>query len=284
MSDPREGWYPDPLGEADLRRWDGVRWTTQTRARPESASAESDRPEASHASKRRGAMPMVLGVIALLAGAAALLWYLGFLGDDSTVDDGALAGEDTAQEGLAGEGTTGDSDSGDDAPVDAPAELVVPDGFAAWSFEDPSVAFALPDAWNDATARFADFVDPAAFAADGDAATLIGVYASGADRQSPDDTFVIHVTSADATLADQHATVLSGLGLPADDSPASETSAVGYPTLRTHVEAGVEGFDHTVDVVTLDAGGQYVTFACNAYAEGAECAALDAIVDSALIG
>lgn len=284
MSDPREGWYPDPLGEADLRRWDGTAWTAETRADPTAATddrtAASERPEASHARERRTGVPLVLGVVALLAGVAAVLWYLGVFGDDSTVD-GSLAGEDAAQEEVGGEGAD-DVPAAQD-PSDAPSELEVPEGAAAWTFEDPAVAFALPETWNDATIRFIDFVDPAAFASEGDAATLVGVYASGADRESPDDTFVIHVDS-DASLAEQHATVLSGLGLPADESPTTGTSAAGYATLHTHVEAGVEGFDHTVDVVTLDAGGEYLTFACNAYADGAQCDALPAIVDSALIG
>ncbi|MCD4557483.1 DUF2510 domain-containing protein [Schaalia sp. lx-100] len=32
MNLPREGWYPDPSGDYDLRWWNGTTWTSDTRA------------------------------------------------------------------------------------------------------------------------------------------------------------------------------------------------------------------------------------------------------------
>lgn len=37
----RPGWYADPLGENDLRLWDGSRWTTRVRARRQPADVRS---------------------------------------------------------------------------------------------------------------------------------------------------------------------------------------------------------------------------------------------------
>jgi hypothetical protein len=38
---PPPGWYPDPLGTASLRAWDGTRWTTQTRRAGDVVSADA---------------------------------------------------------------------------------------------------------------------------------------------------------------------------------------------------------------------------------------------------
>lgn len=40
-----EGWYPDPQGQLCLRRWDGSRWTGETRTAPSSSSQLAARPD-----------------------------------------------------------------------------------------------------------------------------------------------------------------------------------------------------------------------------------------------
>jgi hypothetical protein len=74
---PERGWYPDPAGQADLRLWDGERWTAETRALgsptgPEDIEAapqtggdptEPELADERGASSRRNAVSTVLGVV-----------------------------------------------------------------------------------------------------------------------------------------------------------------------------------------------------------------------------
>lgn len=50
---PPANWYPDPMGSAELRWWDGAAWTEQVTAKPVvAASVESDEVESAPRSRR----------------------------------------------------------------------------------------------------------------------------------------------------------------------------------------------------------------------------------------
>lgn len=91
---PAPGWYPDPTGRAEQRYWDGATWTEhvasagQTAIDPLGAApaagggvpTESTSQPAGGEGARRPVLPIILGVVALVALAGGLLWWI--TGDD----------------------------------------------------------------------------------------------------------------------------------------------------------------------------------------------------------
>lgn len=65
---PRAGWYDDPSGQADLRWWDGQRWTEHT---DRTAAATPD------PSRQRPRALLVIGLVVGLP-VAALALFAGF--------------------------------------------------------------------------------------------------------------------------------------------------------------------------------------------------------------